>query len=106
MNYKDKEAFEKWFKDFYEVDFNAGDARFMGQSIAWKYACEYMRNRSPLDPVSLYDKLEKERERSDGLVEALEKLSGYVPYNGDTQFWQRWVKEQSAEALKKYRGEK
>jgi hypothetical protein len=38
---QDKEAFEKWFKDFYQVDFNPGDPRFMNQSIAWKYACEY-----------------------------------------------------------------
>jgi hypothetical protein len=42
MNYKDKEAFEKWFKDFYEVDFNAGNARFMGQLISWQAACEYI----------------------------------------------------------------
>ena len=68
MNYKDKEAFEKWFKDFYEVDFNAGNARFMGQLISWQAACEYMRNRSPLDPVNLYDKLEKERELNSDLL--------------------------------------
>jgi hypothetical protein len=100
MNDKDKKEFEKWFKDYYEVDFNAGNPRFMGQSIAWKYACDYMRNRSPLDPVSLYDKLEKEREKSEILVEALEKLSLYVSHNGDT-----WVKDRATEALKKYRGE-
>jgi len=41
MNNQDKEAFEKWFQDFYKVDFNPGDPRFMNQSIAWKYACEY-----------------------------------------------------------------
>jgi len=41
MNYKDKESFEKWFKDFYEVDFDAGNARFMGQLISWQAACEY-----------------------------------------------------------------
>jgi hypothetical protein len=39
-------------------------------------------------------------EKSKILVEVLEKLSGYVPYNGDT-----WVKERASEALKKYRGE-
>jgi hypothetical protein len=72
----------------------------MNQSIAWKYACEYMRNRSQLDLVSLYDKLEKERERSKVLVEALENLSLYVSHNGDT-----WVKDRATEALKKYRGE-
>jgi hypothetical protein len=75
MNHQDKEAFEKWFKDFYQVDFNPGDPRSMNQSIAWKYACEYMRNSSPLDPVSLYDKLEKERERSEILVEAVKKCN-------------------------------
>jgi hypothetical protein len=100
MNNQDKKEFEKWFKDFYQVDFNPGNPRFMNQSIAWKYACEYMRNGSPLDPVSLYDKLEKEREKSEILVEALEKLSLYVSYNGDT-----WVKDWATEALKKYRGE-
>ena len=101
MNYKDKEEFEKWFKDFYEVDFNAGNVRFMGQLISWQAACEYMINKSnPLDALSLYDKLEKEREKSEILVEALEKLSLYVSHNGDT-----WVKERATEALKKYRGE-
>ncbi|NBX97519.1 hypothetical protein EBQ81_01465 [bacterium] len=75
INDKDKEEFEKWFKDFYEVDFNAGTARFMGQFISWKYACDYIRNRSPLDPVSLYDKLERERERSEMLFEAVKKCN-------------------------------
>jgi hypothetical protein len=46
MNDKDKQEFEKWFKDYWEVDFNAGNPRFVGQSIAWKHACEYMRNKS------------------------------------------------------------
>jgi uncharacterized protein YukE len=46
------------------------------------------------------DKLEQERDRSEVLVEALEKLSLYVSHNGDT-----WVKERATEALKKYRGE-
>jgi hypothetical protein len=41
MNNQDKEAFEKWFEYFYQVDFNPGDLRFMNQLIAWKYACEY-----------------------------------------------------------------
>jgi hypothetical protein len=41
MNDKDKQEFEKWFKDYWEVDFNAGNPRFMGQSISWKYACEF-----------------------------------------------------------------
>jgi hypothetical protein len=99
---KDKEAFEKWFKDFYEVDFNAGNPRFMGQSIAWKYACEYkdkeFLNGSVLK--ALNEKYENEFEKSKILVEALEKLSLYVSYNGDT-----WVKDRATEALNKYRGE-
>ena len=75
MNDKDKEEFEKWFKDFYEVDFNAGNPRFTGQSIAWKYACEYMRNKSnPLDALSLYEKLETERAENKKLREALEMV--------------------------------
>jgi hypothetical protein len=102
MNDKDKEAFEKWFKDYWEVDFNAGNPRFMGQSISWKYACEYkdkeFLNGSVLK--ALNEKYENEVGRSEVLVEALEKLSLYVSYNGDT-----WVKKRASEALKKYRGE-
>jgi hypothetical protein len=75
MNDKDKEAFEKWFKDFYQVDFNPGDPRFMNQSISWKYACEYMRNKSnPLDALSLFEKLETERAENKKLRDALENI--------------------------------
>jgi hypothetical protein len=49
---------------------------------------------------TLNEKYENEVERSEVLVEALEKLSLYVSYNGDT-----WVKELATEALKKYRCE-
>jgi hypothetical protein len=65
MNDKDKEAFEKWFKDFWSVSSTKHDC-FSG----WQAACEYMRNRSPLDPVSLYDKLEQERDQAIELLEA------------------------------------
>jgi hypothetical protein len=75
MNNQDKQEFEKWFKDFYQVDFNPGEPRFMNQSIAWKYACEYMRNKSnPLDALSLYEKLETERAENKKLREALEMV--------------------------------
>lgn len=102
MNTKDLEAFEKWLYENKSSLVIHGGLKKMDDDfhLCWKAACEYMRNRSPLDPVSLYDKLEQERDRSEDLVEALEKLSLYVSYNGDT-----WVKERSAEALKKYRGE-
>ncbi len=92
---KDKEAFEKWFKNYWEVE-------FMGQSISWKYACEY-KNKEFLNGTvlkALNEKYENEFEKSKILVEALEKLSLYVSYNGDT-----WVKDRATEALKKYRGE-
>jgi hypothetical protein len=104
---KDKEAFEKWCVEKFNIapelieDFRFSFThKLIHTESAWQAACEYMRNRSPLDPVSLYDKLEQERDRSEILVEALEKLSLYVSYNGDT-----WVKELATEALKKYRGE-
>lgn len=110
MNDKDKEALEKWFKDFYEVDFNAGNHSFMGrlQSLlplhhtSWKYACEYKDKEFLNGTVlkALNEKYESEIEKNKILVEALEKLSLYVSYNGDT-----WVKERATEALKKYRGE-
>jgi hypothetical protein len=74
MNNQDKQEFEKWFKDFYQVDFNR-NSRLMNQSIAWKYACEYMRNKSnPLDALSLYEKLERERAENKELRDALENI--------------------------------
>jgi hypothetical protein len=70
MNNQDKEAFEKWFKDFYQID--RWDPRLMNQSIAWQAACEYMRNKSnPLDALSLYEKLETERAKNKKLRDAL-----------------------------------
>ena len=75
MNNQDKKAFEKWFKDFYQDVFKPGDPRFMNQSIAWKYACEYMRNKSnPLDALSLYEKLERERAENKELRKTLENI--------------------------------
>jgi hypothetical protein len=102
MNDKDKQEFEKWLYENKSSLVIHGGLKKMDDDfhLCWKTACDYMRNRSPLDPVSLYDKLEQERDRSEVLVEALEKLSLYVSHNGDT-----WVKERATEALKKYRGE-
>jgi len=76
MNYKDKEAFEKWFKDFYEVDFNAGNARFMGQLISWQAAIEYERFNHKYCVVGSLDKLcEKLEAENKKLREALESIS-------------------------------
>jgi hypothetical protein len=41
MNDKDKEAFEKWFKDAWDIDFDAYDFRHTIQVKAWQAACEY-----------------------------------------------------------------
>lgn len=97
---KDKEAFSEYVKANKSIYFGLPEWEVDTDRTIWEAACNYMRNRSPLDSVSLYDKLEKERDRSEVLVEALEKLSLYVSHNGDT-----WVKELATEALKKYRCE-
>ena len=69
MNEQDKEAFENWFSEHGYEEIN--------QIKAWQAALEYERRiRSPLSPVSLYEKLERERERSQKLVEALELIRG------------------------------
>jgi len=59
MNDEDKEAFEKWYN---------GENNIICKGLhhehreAWQAACEYMRNKSnPLDVLSLYEKLERER---------------------------------------------
>jgi hypothetical protein len=100
MRDQDKEEFEKYVEENKSIYFGLPEWEVDTDRTIWEAACNYMRNRSPLDSVSLYDKLEKERDRSEVLVEALEKLSLYVSHNGDT-----WVKERATEALKKYRGE-
>ena len=93
MNDKDKEAFEKWWKSIF------GNQVYFGFSLceeSWKSACEYMRNKpDPLDALSLYEKLEREREKNKKLREALEEISGYIPHNGDS-----WASEKAREALK------
>ena len=74
----DNEAFEKWHRDN-QVFPNDGEtaigyANRYGKE-AWMAALSWERKRrSPLDALSLYDKLEQERERSKKLVEALEKI--------------------------------
>jgi hypothetical protein len=112
MNDKVKKAFEKWYN--LPADQTLNDPilyrQFLDDTLpdhtktfcekAWEAACKYMRNRSPLDSVSLYDKLEKERERSEILVEALEKIQDYAHDRLDRELeiivWK---------ALKEYRGE-
>lgn len=100
MNEKDKESFSEYVKANKSIYFGLPEWEVDTDRTIWEAACNYMRNRSPLDSVSLYDKLEQERDRSEVLVEALEKLSLYVSHNGDT-----WAKELATEALKKYRCE-
>ncbi len=77
MNDKDKKEFEKWLNENKSSLVIHGGLKKMIDDfhLCWKTACDYMRNRSPLDPVSLYDKLEKERERSEVLVEAVKKCN-------------------------------
>ncbi len=73
MNNQDKEAFEKWYSEYFKIK---------GITIiniphhfteSWQAACEYMRNKSnPLDALSLYEKLETERAENKKLRDALE----------------------------------
>jgi hypothetical protein len=71
MNDKDKQEFEKWFQYFYQGNFNAGNPRFMGQSIAWKYACEYKQKE--IDILKNYD-IAGYKERIDCLQAENKKL--------------------------------
>lgn len=81
MNQKDKEAFEKFFLD--ELDFTSA-LIYQDTPIedtlqrCWKAALEY------------------ERERSNGLVEALEKIATN---------WSENYREEAYKALAKYKGE-
>ena len=97
MNEQDKEEFEKWYFEVpYKVDYHASPDQL---EEAWQAACAYIRSRSnPLDVISLYDKLEAERERSQKLVEALEKIT---EYKGTTLRWKRYA----IDSLAEYRGE-
>lgn len=77
MNDKDKETFEKWrdnnFSKLIEVG-NKGGLEKLNDNLAWCWqaACEYMRiKHGPLDSLSLYEKLEREREENKKLREAL-----------------------------------
>jgi hypothetical protein len=72
---KDKEAFSEYVKANKSIYFGLPEWEVDTDRTIWEAACNYMRNRSPLDPVSLYDKLEKERERSEILVEAVKKCN-------------------------------
>ena len=84
MNYKDKESFEKWFKDFYEVDFDAGNARFMGQLISWQAAIEYERFNHKYCVVGSLDKLcEKLEAENKNLQAEIKKLREALEFYAD-----------------------
>ncbi len=54
---------------------NKGGLEKLNDNLAWCWqaACEYMRNKSgPLDALSLYEKLERERDENKKLRETLE----------------------------------
>jgi hypothetical protein len=75
MKNKDKEAFDEWRKEY--VSTHTGYFKMIGTDdlaqVVWESACEYMRNKSnSLDALSLYEKLEREREENKKLREALE----------------------------------
>ena len=85
---KDLEAFEEWFKS----NANSSFAVFLRENYpdlgikwdreparsSWISACEYMRSKAnPLDALSLYEKLEREREENKKLREALEFYAEY-----------------------------
>jgi hypothetical protein len=107
MNDKDKKEFEKWlYENKSSLVIHGGLKKMIDDfHLCWSAACDYIRNRSPLDPVSLYDKLEQERERSEILVEALEKISKIRRKDGNDNEYEGqevWVAQK---ALKLYRGE-
>jgi len=81
MNDKDKQEFEKWFKDFYEVDFNVGNHWFMGQSIAWKYACEFKQKE--IDILKNHD-IAGYKEGIDCLQAENKKLREALEFYADT----------------------
>jgi len=67
MNDKDKEAFKEWYMN--------KESEFDNCKEAWQAACEYMRNKSnPLDALSLYEKLEKERTENKKLRTLIDDL--------------------------------
>jgi hypothetical protein len=66
MNDQEKEAFEEWVEVAYSPT---------SSLAAWQAACEYMRNKSnPLDALSLYEKLERERAENKELRKTLENI--------------------------------
>lgn len=78
MTDKDKEAFEKWFYSAILVN------PLESHKEAWQAALEYERKRrSPLDALSLYDKLERERARGEKLEAENAKLRDCVEFYAD-----------------------
>jgi len=77
MNNQDNEAFDNWFIKTYRYDYKdlVIPESVNPQKEAWQAACEYMRNKSnPLDALSLFEKLERERAENKKLREALEMV--------------------------------
>lgn len=71
---KDKEAFEKWELDYFGQNDNCPHYMLHIKNT-WYAACEYMRNKSnPLDALSLFEKLERERAENKKLRDALENI--------------------------------
>ena len=99
MNDKDKEAFGDFVCQHDQGIVQAGDESELDMAErVWQAACEYKDKelvewreaaRSEADEVN---RLQAENKK---LREALEKLSFYVSYNGDT-----WVSEIARKALK------
>ena len=80
MNDKDKKAFENWFRDYWSFETINKEDCFN----SWLGACDYAQKKSSaLDALSLYDKLEKEREENIKLREALEFYSDCWKFCGD-----------------------
>jgi len=85
MNNQDKEEFEKWWGE-YPMGWKISGELHKNTSDSWQAACEYMRNRSPLDSVNLYDKLEKERELNSDLLVKKKAVVGYC-YDHLDKMW-------------------
>jgi len=99
MNDKDKEAFEKWLEIEFGQEVDKARAYIYEKSI-FRFACEYMRNKSnPLDALSLYEKLERERAENKKLREALEFIASHDPEPFVCESYNE-LKDEAREALK------
>jgi len=86
MNDKDKEAFESWYYEHFKDCSTRRVLDYLNplDLEIWQAACEYMRNKSnPLDALSLYEKLERERNENKKLREALEFYAKTESWDAD-----------------------